>query len=322
MLSRASHIADASAPDIDTPAEATQIGAGEFYQVMSETLQANYPTKAGLMPWVYKRPWPVVAIQLMDGFGHPTAPYYFLKRTYEETHVLVRLPHLLWTAGETIPLKVAVTHANPAALAGLSLSVDVQDDAFQSQFRKRAPVAVKAGPSVTDVDFGAFTLPEDYQDRFSFVVAELRDAAGKLVSRSTYWPRSLSLLADNKSREEFRSKPTPWPILAKGPWLKPTVAKTQTTLTVEALSVTPSPDGDTHVEFRVRNSGKAPSFMTAIDVRGARRTFCANDNFLWLQPGESRTIALQLHWREQPERAPRTVVVSSWNAPQAVVALP
>ncbi|MGA3094099.1 MAG: cobalamin-dependent protein [Dehalococcoidales bacterium] len=59
----------------------------------------NYPVTAGLMPWVFKRPWPVVAIQLMDGFGHPTAPYYFLKRTYEPTHVLLRLPWLLQTLG-------------------------------------------------------------------------------------------------------------------------------------------------------------------------------------------------------------------------------
>ena len=109
---------------------------GEFYQVLSEALQANYPVTAGLMPWVFKRPWPVVAIQLMDGFGHPTAPYYFLKRTYEETHVLVRLPHLLWTAGESIPLKAAVTHANIAALAGLTLSVEVQDDAFRSLWQQ------------------------------------------------------------------------------------------------------------------------------------------------------------------------------------------
>ena len=99
---------------LDDLAEATQIGAGEFYQVMSEALQANYPVTAGLMPWVYKRPWPVVAIQLVDGFGHPTAPYYFLKRTYEPAHIQARLPHLLWTAGETVPMRAAVTYAEQA----------------------------------------------------------------------------------------------------------------------------------------------------------------------------------------------------------------
>lgn len=322
MLSRASHIDDTSAPTIETLAEGSQIGAGEFYQIFSETLQANYPVTAGLMPWVFKRPWPVVAIQLVDGFGHPTAPYYFLKRTYEETHVLVRLPHLLWTAGEIIPLKAAVTHANPAALAGLTLSVEVQDDSFRSLSRKQAPVTAKGGPSVADVDLGTFQIPGHYQDRYLFIVAELRDAAGKLVSRSTYWPRTLSMLADAKVRDGFRSKPTAWPNLDKGPWLKPSVARTRTTLDLTLLSQKSLPNGDTRLEVRVRNTGRTPSFMTSLDVQGGRRAFFAADNFFWLQAGESRVISVQLHWREKAGQARRVVAVSSWNAAPVAAALP
>ncbi|NMC20918.1 MAG: beta-mannosidase, partial [Thermogutta sp.] len=108
MLSRASQIDDMSAPTLESLAEASQIGAGEFYQILSEALQANYPTTTGLLPWVFKRPWPVIAIMLVDGHGHPTAPYYFLKRTYEPTHVLVRLPHLLWAKEEPLAIQAAV----------------------------------------------------------------------------------------------------------------------------------------------------------------------------------------------------------------------
>ncbi len=319
MLSRASHIDDVSAPQIDTLAEGTQIGAGEFYQVMSEALQANYPVTAGLMPWVFKRPWPVVAIQLMDGFGHPTAPYYFLKRTYEETHVLVRLPHLLWTAGESIPLKAAVTHANIAALAGLTLSVEVQDDAFRSLWKKQSTVLLKPGPSVADVNLGEFTLPKEYQDRFFFIVAELRASSGKLISRSVYWPRTLSMLADNQARAKFRSEPTEWPALMKGPWLRPSVARTRTTLSVEVLSSKHLPDGDTRMELRVRNTGILPSFLTSVDVRGARRAFFAGDNYFWLQAGEARAITVQLHWREALKAGAGEITVSSWNADRASV---
>src|SRR5207237_57513 len=43
MLSRASHISDMNAPTIDAMTEATQVGAGEFYQVLSEKVQGNYP---------------------------------------------------------------------------------------------------------------------------------------------------------------------------------------------------------------------------------------------------------------------------------------
>ena len=50
MLSRASHIDNMAKPTLETIAEATQIGAGEFYQVMSEGIQSNYPVTTGLMP--------------------------------------------------------------------------------------------------------------------------------------------------------------------------------------------------------------------------------------------------------------------------------
>ena len=116
MLSRASHIADMSAPSLESISEATQIGAGEFYQIVSEQMQANYPITTGLMPWVFKRPWPVVAIMLADYFGQPNAPYYFLKRTYEPTHIAVKLPEIIWAAGEKMPINVAVTHAPPQAM--------------------------------------------------------------------------------------------------------------------------------------------------------------------------------------------------------------
>lgn len=70
MLSRASHIDNMHEPALESIVEATQVAAGEFYQVMSEGIQGNYPVTTGLMPWVYKRPWPVVAaIHLVDGFG-------------------------------------------------------------------------------------------------------------------------------------------------------------------------------------------------------------------------------------------------------------
>lgn len=313
MLSRASHIDDMAAPTIEMLAEGTQIGAGEFYQVMSEALQANYPVTSGLMPWMYKRPWPAVAIQLMDGFGQPTAPYYFLKRTYEERHVLVRLPHLLWAAGESIPLQVAVTNAKPAGSTDLTASIEVRDDSFRTLWRRQTPLGVKAGPSVSSATLGDFVIPAGYQDRFLFVVAELRDSAGKLISRSVYWPRSLAVLAEPQTRAKFRSAPVEWPALTKGPWLKPTTGKTRTALSVEVVSARKSPEGNTLLGVRIRNAGSAPSFLTRLDVQGARRAFIAGDNFFWLGPGETRTIPVEVHWRAAPPEAPR-VLASSWNA--------
>jgi beta-mannosidase len=320
MLSRASHIDDMKTPTIEALSEASQVGAGEFYQIVSEAIQAQYPDTTGLVPWVYKRPWPIIAIMLADGFGHPTAPYYFLKRTYDNTHAQLKLPALLWAAGESIPLRAAVTHASPDARPGLKLSVAVYDDAFRQIGGRAAVVSIKPGPSVAEADLGSFAIPQGYNDRFLFLAVELRTAAGALVSRSVYWPRALSSMADEATRRRFREKPVEWPALDKGPWLKPTVARTRAALAAKVLTQKAAPGGDTALEVEVRNTGKAPAFMTTVDVAGARRTLYADDNFFWLAPGEARTLRLRLHWREKP--ATPKLTVAAWNADALSIDLP
>ncbi len=309
MLSRASHIDDMSAPSLEALAEGTQIGAGEFYQIFSEQFQANYPVTAGLMPWVFKRPWPVIAIMLVDGFGQPTAPYYFLKRTYEPTHVLVKLPELMWAKGEQVPLTVHVTHAPNAAWKDLSASVEIFDAAFASRWRQTKPVSLAPGPSVATLDFGNFTIPDSFNDKFFFIVAELRDSHRQLVSRSVYWPRCLSRLSDESFRAIYRAAPRPSLTLDKGPWLKPQAAAQPTKLDLSARK-----DGDRLIA-RVRNTGDKPAFMTRLDIEGVKRAFYATDNFFWLAPGEERELQVEILWRDPAQRDKASLVVSAWNAP-------
>jgi beta-mannosidase len=172
MLSRASHIDDMSKPTIEMIAEATQVGAGEFYQVMSEGIQSNYPVTVGLMPWVYKRPWPVVAaIHLVDGFGQPSATYYFLKRTYDPTHVLIDIKRLLWAPGEEFPVKAKVLNAvGQRGFAG-KIEVRILDEQFKEVWKKEGAIQVSAGTSVSSTDLGTFLIPENYKEKIFFAVA-------------------------------------------------------------------------------------------------------------------------------------------------------
>ncbi len=310
MLSRASHIDDISAPLIESLAEGTQIGAGEFYQVMSEGLQANYPVTAGLLPWTFKRPWPVVAIQLLDGFGHPTAPYYFLKRTYEPAHVMARFPHLLNAPGQDVPLTLTVINSGDTLISNYTASVEVMDDSFETMWRQERAIALDAGPSAIDFELGAFTIPAGYADRFFFIVAELRTQEGVLISRSAYWPRSLTSI----NVEEFQSKPTEWPTLQRGPWLKPTVARTETGVEIYILSSAADRANRSILRARVKNTGAKPAPVTRIGIEGTKSSFFATDNFFWLAPGEERDLILYVLWREPETRSNAALSVSSWNS--------
>lgn len=182
MLSRASHIDNMSNPTLESIAEATQIGAGEFYQILSDELQGNYPYNNGLMPWVFNRTWPVVsAIMLVDGFGQPTAPYCFLKRTYQPLHAKLDLSSLFFAPGESFPLVVRVLNASETETQ-VSLRVEVWDDHFSKRWENTKQIIIDAGKAVTKVDVGVFNIPDTYTDRYLFAVVSLKDVNGREVS--------------------------------------------------------------------------------------------------------------------------------------------
>lgn len=318
MLSRASHISDMKDPSLETISEATQVGAGEFYQIFSEKMQGNYPVTAGLMPWVFKRHWPVIAIQLMDWFGHAAAPYYFLKRTYEPTHVAADLPRLLWKAGETLPLNARITHALPSDLRG-TVQVSVLDDSFKPLYSKTLPIHQQASSRATItplLDMGSFNIPATYTDRYLFVLLEFKDQGGKLLSRSFYFPRVLTKMEEPDFYKKYVNEPINWITLEKGPFLKPSVEKTSTQLSLVKLSEQKTAPDRSVVKLRVTNTGKIPAFMLKVDISGTKRAFTASDNFDWLAAGESRTIELDVLWRDPAGAAQAVLEVSAWNAPK------
>jgi len=313
MLSRASHIDNMADPSLESISEASQIGAGEFYQIFSEKMQGNYPVTAGLMPWVFKRHWPVIAIQLLDWFGHAAAPYYFLKRTYEPTHVAIDLPRLLWKAGEAMAFKVKINNTLLKKTPG-KVSLVVYDDALKVLATQEKAIEIAAGTSVSAVAMNSFNIPTDYKDRFLFVAVELKDLSGKLLSRSFYFPRVLSKMYEPDFYNKYVNEPINWITLDKGPWLKPTLGKTSTSLQCTLLNNSAINAERSRIKLLVKNTGKIPAVMTKIDITDTKRAFTADDNYTWLAPGESREISLDVLWREPATKQNATIEVSAWNA--------
>jgi len=167
------------------------------------------------------------------------------------------------------------------------------------------------------VSAGLYTIPANYKDRFILLLAELHDANNKLISRSYYYPRSLVKMEDKAFYDKYVNEPTPWITLNNGPWLKPTVAKNATTLSIQETSNTIVSEGESEVKLLVKNTGKVPAFMAKVDVAGVKRAFYASDNFFWLSPGESKTITMNVLWREKDNQPVFTA--AAWNAPQVEI---
>jgi beta-mannosidase len=314
MWGRASQVDDLSAPTLDGLIDAARAGVGEFFQIQSDLVQANYPATTGFMPWSFTVPWPIVFPAFVDALDQATAMYYFLKRTYEPTHVLVRLPHLVWAKGETLPVSASVVHAPQNDLPDVKLSVEIVDHRFASVWRREKHIAVKPGPSVNNADLGDYSLSPGLEDRFFFLVAELRRSDGALISRSVYWPRCLKVMEDPEFRNRYRAHSQPSLVLTKGPWLRPQVSAMRTSLDVAVLERQDFGDRQSRLQVRVRNAGPNPAFFTQIDIQNSKRASYGTDNFFWLPPGEARVLDFRVLWRDVATRGQASVMVRAWNA--------
>jgi beta-mannosidase len=315
LLARASQIDDMKAPSLEEYSTAGQVATGEFLQVVSDVLQANYPVTSGLSPWVYNTPWPLSTFcMFVDYDGQPVASYYFLKRTYEPTHVAVNLPHMVWGKAERMPMSISVMHARPAGLNGVTASVEILDTQFRPLWRREKKVDLQPGPSVAAADLGVFTIPDALEDHFFLLVSELKQADGKLISRSVNWPRCLKLMADTEFRDKYRGSPQPSLTFKQGPWLRKEVAASKTNLELQVVSNRDEGQGQSRIQVRVRNTGSKPAFYTELNIEGTKRTFYSTDNGFWLAPKEERLLEVHVLWRDTATKDKAMLTLGAWNA--------
>lgn len=303
ILNYASAFADVSAPNIEDLCEASQMAAAEFYQMFSDAAQANYPITTGLMPWVFARPFLQVAMQLVDASGSPIPSYYALRRSYEPTHAIIQFPHLLWAPGEQMPVTMKAMHSGEAMPVNWSLRV--LDAGFAPQWERSGRAMLSAGPSVHTFLTDAFEIPAGFAESLFCLIGELSDDSGALISRSVYWPRCLDRMKEDAFRESYRAKAQTALRFENGPWLKPQVAATRTTLRAEYRQ---AQDGQ-NAGMLVSNTGNVPAFP--VNVRTASgQILAASDAYFLLMPGESRLLGIRVRGS-----APITgLTVSAWNA--------
>jgi beta-mannosidase len=134
-----------------------------------------------------------------------------------------------------------------------------------------------------------WAIPRDTPDSYFFLVVSLRDSAGRRLSQQTYWMRTLGKLADPVARGAWQAKAEPDPVCDKGPWLRPQLASLPTSLQMRITSAT-SDGKQARVMLVVKNTGTRPAFPVRISVSPGLYSSIWSDNFIWIEPGESRTL--------------------------------
>ena len=313
MLSRASHISNIQNIKLENLVEAVQMSAYEFYLIMAESMLENYPTTTGLMPWVFKRPWPTSAIQLVDAFGHPQAQYYGVKKGYDTIHPFVALEHLNFKRGEEINLPVKM-YCDKAQESDLKVVLQLFDDKM-NKFFESIEMVKNASYHVTEIAKYKVSLPDSINDAYFFVSVKAY-CGEKMVGNSFYYPKVLSVFENKDVFERERAGACPNMYFEKGPFLKEQITSLdKASLCVDLLEKQEKGRREVYI-LNITNTSKIPAFPVKIDtVSDVSRCMC-DDNIMFVDAGETRKIKVTV---DKPFPENDGIVIGGWNTNVVIV---
>ncbi len=304
LLSRISGITDVKCADLKAYCEAAQVQAYEFYQIMVQSMLENYPISGGIMPWVFKRPYTTVAIQMVDGTGRPVLPYYAVKNAYSPVSAFLQLEWNILYPGEKVPLKVFVSDSLNSDMFGTTLTLTVYDPMLNKVLEHNKCVI----SNKKHYDFGSFELDESFTDK-AFLIDVTLKKGGSLISENTYFPRCLKKFSDPELVKKHREKPQKCMRQESGPFVKDTfVCAPKSELTANAKYIGNDAQGYTKLELELQNIGATPIYPVTLDIEGDVRFF-ADDNFFLLKPNEQRVLSITTDSKQDKFN----IILSAWN---------
>ena len=315
MLARGSAYDDLARVPLARFTEAIAAGSAEFYKYSAEASRSGYPHNGGLLFWVWKRPWPIVGIQICDGFGQPLSVYYDVKRAYSSPWPCLVPPHLNYAPGDEVEMKTLVfSEVNRAGLQGVRLTARLIDPQLKRRqvWKDWPAMDAPAGPQSVAGPTIRFTVPDDFARSFFFVVLELNSASGRRLARNVYTFRCPPQLEDGAFREEYRRGAKQGLRLSEGPWLRPQLLKLPTKMDAKVVSADRESDTRGGLVVEIENTGDRPAVMTNIHVAGRLR-YVADDAFFWLEPGERREVKLRLRLLPGESPTDLEVFARAWN---------
>ncbi|MFE9611732.1 discoidin domain-containing protein [Streptomyces sp. NPDC006012] len=261
-----------TARDLDDFARKAQFVNYENARAMFEAWNAHlWDDASGLMLWMSHPAWHSTVWQTYDYDFDVNGMYYGVRSGCEPLHV--QADPVNWQV-------IAVNHTR-TKLAGALVTAEVYDLSGRRAAASRS-ARVDVGSTATAAAFtAAFTddLPDLHLLRLT-----LQDSRGGLLSRNTYWRHR-----------------TPEAMRALG-------SAGRATLSVSAGRVSRTDDGR-QLTATVRNRGSVVAAMvrlSLLDEDGGGRVLPTlyEDNYLWLLPGESRTVTVSWPDRALPSGQP------------------
>jgi beta-galactosidase/beta-glucuronidase len=151
-----------------------QLMNADGYRGIFEAAAHKLNDNGGVMLWKLNPAFPSVIWQIFDYYLAPNAGYYFMQTSCEKVHVQLNLDDSV----------VAVINRTYHQENNLSLDATIYDINGKQLFQQK--VKLNSNASEVKETISLATVLSKYED-VSFVVLNLKDVNGKLVSHNVYW---------------------------------------------------------------------------------------------------------------------------------------
>lgn len=254
------------------------------YQGIFESAGHKLNETGGVMLWKLNAAFPSVIWQIYDWYLNPNAGYYFMQNALEPVHIQLN------------PLNYNVMVVNRTCHSYADLIVEAAVYSPGSKLLHHDTVTVSL--DTTDVK-ETVSLAETLvnSNGISFVVLNLKDPGGKVISKNTYW-----LAADNDFSE-----------MSKMP-----VAEVQTDVIDTRQSIT-----DKTWTLRFTNHSKQLAFFLNPQILDCGEEVLPSfwsANYFTLTPGESVTVTVRVPLASLKEKT-QQILVNGWNLEKRMISV-
>lgn len=306
MMARNSQIMNLHISGLEDVCLASQVQVYEFYQLMIQSMQENFPICGGIMPWVFKRPWATIGVQTVDGDDRPGLAYYAVKNSYSPINVCWCQEWSILAPFEEMSLVVKVFNQNDEDLsdAVVTLKIFAPDltifEEYKSDYRDIC-------------DFGKIILTDIFTNTCFLVSVDI-SKKGVSLARSVYFNKCTDVLADAELQRKCRSLPTENLYFENGPWLKPTIERAKRAEIIANI-VKKGTDGKySYADVLIENTSQTPAFPIVIDVNNDEQRCFLSENFFMLEGGEKKNIRITADKGEIAK-----IKISFWNGSDLTV---
>lgn len=306
LLARNSQIIDLNKASLEELCIASHVQVYEFYQTMIQSMQENYPVCGGIMPWVFKRPWPTVGIQTVDGDDRPNYAYYAVMNSYRPVNICWCQEWSVWAPNEEMSLVVKVFNQNNQDLNDCMVTLKIYAPDLTL-------FATYTSIYNSVCNFGSILLTDEFTNKCFLVSADI-SKNGVSVARSVYFNKCTDILMQQETYQKYRSEPSNNMYFQNGPWLKPTIEHAHRA-ELTANIIEKGIDRNYHyADIKIKNISNHPAYPVTIDIHNCEQRCVLSENFFMLENGEEKTIRITVDKGDIDK-----VKISFWNGQDFII---